>query len=99
MLVILQMTKILSLAQESPLLRQQGAERGEAYRARKRTRQEDSQGPEAMAARRPVVRALGVLREREERQELKLGRTRMASKGGASQSQQGPTRTRGTTHR
>ena len=46
------------------------------------------QGPEALAARRPIIRALDVLREREERQELVLGRTRAASKGGASQSQQ-----------
>ena len=70
------------------LLRQQGAERGEAGRTRKRARQEDPQGPEALAARRPIVRALDLLREREERQELELGRTRMASKGGAIQSQQ-----------
>ena len=41
-----------------------------------------------MAARRPIIRALDVLREREERQELELGRTRAASKGGATQSQQ-----------
>ena len=70
------------------LLRQQGAGRGEAGRARKRARQEDSQGPEAMAARRPIIRALDVLREREERQKLELGRPRTASKGGATQSQQ-----------
>ena len=50
--------------------------------------QEDSQGPEAAAARRPIVRALDVLREREERQELELERTRTASKGGTTQSQQ-----------
>ena len=42
---------------------------------------------EASAARRPIIRALDVLREREERQELELGRTHMASKGGATQSQ------------
>ena len=41
-----------------------------------------------MAARRPIVRAMDVLRKREERQELELGRTRTASKGGATQSQQ-----------
>ena len=64
------------------LLRQQGAERGEAGRARKRARQKDSQGPEAMKARRPIVRALDVLIERGNRQELELGRT--ASKGGAT---------------
>ena len=41
-----------------------------------------------MAARRPIIRVLDVLREREERQELELGRTRTAPKGGATQSQQ-----------
>ena len=41
-----------------------------------------------MAARRPIIRALDVLREREERQGLELGRTRTASKGGATQAQQ-----------
>ena len=41
-----------------------------------------------MTARRPIIRALDVLREREERQELELGRTRTASKGGATQAQQ-----------
>ena len=40
-----------------------------------------------MAARRPISRALDVLEEQEERQELALGRT--ASKGGVIQSQQG----------
>ena len=69
------------------LCRQQGEERSEAGRARKRARQENSQGPEALAARLPIVRALDVLREREELQELELGRTRTASKGGATQSQ------------
>ena len=39
-------------------------------------------------SKRPIVRALAVLREREERQELELGRTRTASKDGATQSQQ-----------
>ena len=70
------------------LRRQRGEERCEAGRVRKRARQEDPQGPEALAARRPIIRALDVLREREERQELELGRTRTASKGGATQSQQ-----------
>ena len=37
------------------LLRQQGAERSEAGRARKRARQEDSLGLEAMAASRPII--------------------------------------------
>ena len=40
------------------LRRQQGEERSESVRARKRARQEDSQGPEALAARRPITRAL-----------------------------------------
>ena len=70
------------------LRRQQGEERGEAGRAMKRARQEDSQGPEALAARRPIIRALEDLREREKRQEFELGRTRTASKGGVTQSQQ-----------
>ena len=35
------------------LLRQQGAERGEAGRAWKKARQEDSQGPEAITANAP----------------------------------------------
>ena len=48
----------------------------------KRARQEDPQGPEALAARHPIIRALDVLREREERQELELGRTRAASQWG-----------------
>ena len=74
------------------LLRHRGEERSEAGRARKRARQEDSQGPEALAARRPIVRALDVLREREERQELA---TRTASKGGATQSQQGASQDEG----
>ena len=39
-------------------------------------------------AKRPIVLVLDVLREREERQELELGRMRTASKGGATQSQQ-----------
>ena len=38
--------------------------------------------------KRPIIRALDVLREREERQELELGRTRAASQSGATQSQQ-----------
>ena len=40
------------------LLRQQGQERSEAGRAWKRARQEDTQGPEALAAKRPIMRAL-----------------------------------------
>ena len=70
------------------LLRQQGEERSEAGRAWKRARQEDSQGPEALAARCPIIRVLDVLGEREERRELELGRSRTASKGGTTQSQQ-----------
>ena len=71
------------------LLQQQEAEWGEAGRTRKRAWLGDSQGP-AMAAKRSIVRALDVLREREGRQKLELGRTRTASKGGATQSQQEP---------
>ena len=61
---------------------------GGAERGRKGEEESATAGPEALAARRPIIRALDVLREREERQELELGRTRMASKGGATQSQQ-----------
>ena len=46
-----------------------------------------------MAARRSIRRAMGVLREWEERQDLELGRT--ASKVGATQSQQENTRNEG----
>ena len=77
------------------LRRQQGEERSEAGRARNRARQQDPQGPEALAARRPFIRAWDVLREREERQELELGRTRKTSKGEATQSQQEANQTEG----
>ena len=68
------------------LPRLHGEEWSEAGRERKRARQEDLHRPEAMAGRRPISRALDVHRDREERQELELGRTRTASKVGAAQS-------------
>ena len=49
-------------------------------------RQEDPNGPEARAARRPISRVLDALRDRKECQELELGRTRTASRGGVTQS-------------
>ena len=45
-------------------------------------------GSSDSASLRPIIRALDVLKERQEPQVLELGRTRAASQGGATQSQQ-----------
>ena len=69
MLVILQRTKILNLAHESPLLRQQERRKCERDSKTPRDRRHWQQGAPS--------RTLDVLREREERQRLELGRTRI----------------------
>ena len=64
------------------------AARGGAERGRKGAEASGTVGPEALAARRPIIRTLDVLRRREERQELTLVPSRTASRGGATKSQQ-----------
>ena len=66
------------------LPRQNGQERCEVGRERKRARQKDPSRAAALAARHPFGRALDILKEQEERRALKLGRPRTASRDGVT---------------